>query len=735
MGRCNEQPVSGKFCAILWSLAVFALLLRPASGQELPPIDTAQAVDQDLRQLMGVLTDAKVRQEQRDEAARRLMIRASGPVRQDFLALLISGSNREEWLALARAVPSATAPPEEQGFIAALFRLLGQDRVLSEAAVEALKCYQNNPRVLSDLIAWLQPDPRGPNRMAAQRAAAARALGAFANKAAAEALIGVLTRSGEEAGVQEAAAEALIDLTGLRDNDHETARWQDWWAANSGKSEERFKADLLPARVRQHQRLESDRERLAQETEAFLREQYNAASAGQQEMLLRFLRSSAPEIRIVGADLIPEDTVVHPPTLATKAQLRQMIGDSSAEVRLHVAKALSAVNDKDALEPLLAQLAQESDPQVRIALINALDPINDVRAVPQLLELLSKNNPSEAAAIAAAHALKTVGPVLHDKDPSLANAAAKALMTTINMRTRSGDSGLRDAAIRALGPLKDRDALLLLLQMLSRRETDVVRIAALDALGELGDSRAESQIVENALEDKNPAVRRAGVLALGTTATQASAEALYKRVKDDADEEVRTIAWRVVASLLPHYSDDLLLAWGNNRFNNEPERQEMILKTLVDGWTRRGRLEKDQQDSLAHVQENIGRALIKQKRPAQAAQYFRPALNYWRGRSDMLTQGLIKQLMQAYLQAGEYRNAITFAAEMIGDDRSNVGTMGPMIRDEAASLAKSSPEQAMSLIQEARNMVPSLEKTWLDELKRIEGEIRPSPATSTVQKP
>jgi hypothetical protein len=109
---------------------------RPAWGQQATTApDTALTVREDLARLSARLTDESVRQDDRDEAARRLVGRDAPEARETLRRVLDSG-NRGAQLAVARAL--AENPRPDPAWVPSLFRLLGPDRPLTVAAAQAL---------------------------------------------------------------------------------------------------------------------------------------------------------------------------------------------------------------------------------------------------------------------------------------------------------------------------------------------------------------------------------------------------------------------------------------------------------------------------------------------------------------------------------------------------------------------------------------------------------------------
>jgi HEAT repeat protein len=673
--------------------------------------DAAASARADLEQLQAMLNDPAARQEQRDEAARRLVSRQNDPARQMLHKALTDEGNVRSQLAVARALVFDEHPDDR--FIDPLFSLLGSDKTLADAAAQALSTYRNDPNVLSRLL----NRAADPNQNVAGRCAATRAIGTFPEKRAAQVLVTLATQASNPAPLRDAANSALSDLTGLASPPDAPRRWDQWWAEQANQSDAEFKAALLNHRAARYSQAEYQQAQLVEELQAILRDQYRV-SQNKPETLLRYLHSAEPAVRLVGAQIILADLQnAVPPSASAREQLRRMIGDSSTAVRLQVAKTLSAINDSAAFEPLLTQLAQEPDADVRAALVLALKPIGNLRAVPELLQLL--RDPAPNVAEAACQAIQEVGDKLREQNPDLAAEAGQLLIRIITIRTSPGDSGLRDAAVEALGPLHAAGTLRILAPLLKSSESVAVRRAALHALGDLGDSRAQDLIVLNALDDKDRDVRLAAATALETTATFASAEPLYSHLKDP-DERVRSASWRVLESLFPSFPADVLYNW-QDRFTDQPDRLFILQRALADMY-----LKAKDLDRLARVQQNLGKTLMDLKQPAEAAVYFGKALDHWIAvKQNMLTQGLIRQNMDALLRSKQYHEATGFAADMIKRNLSDQQTMGPMIRDEASRLADSADDAAaMQLITEANQMNPPLDRFFLDSLADIQRKVK-----------
>lgn len=707
--------------SVVLSAAVAAAALPRASEAQTPAEngETDPSVQRDIQQLLATLNDPSAPQEDRNEAARRLLQRQNEEIRQALRAVLVDVGNRGGQLAVALALANTPTPLEM--YKDPLFALLGADSKLTEAGAQALANFKGNPEVLTRLATNYA---LARQQRETVRIAAIKALGALVEKRAAEILVNLASSDDESATIRAAAADALIQMTGIRENARDTQRWQQWWNENGAKSDADFKNDLLYSRAARFDQLQLRYTQFRNEVQAQLESQYQAVPEAQKsEMVLRFLKSPEPEIRSVGARLIYDDAInARPIPEAAKQRLREMIGDSSSDVRLDVADSLRAINDADALEPLLAQLAQESNPDVRARLAAAIAPIRDLRAVPELLKLLKDS--SYRAAEAAANALRVMAPVIVEKDPAMSKEVAKALVETIDTTAgRSAATGLRESAVEALGPLRDPAMINVFTRLLGPNESPRIRRAALRGLAELRDPNTADTIA-NSLDDRSDSsVRMQAVIALGATATFAHAEKLWRLMDPavESDPAVREQAWRVLQNLFASTPKEQLAQWAD-RFRDQPARRLSVQLALRDV------LEKEKDEvQLAVVRQNIGETYMKLNQPAEATPYFKAALDYYRASRarDMVVEGLVGQYLDSLLGSRKYAEACKFAAESIAENPSDQQTMGSRIRTKVERLRdEGAADDALLLIGEALKMSPPLAARYVNDLESIREDLQ-----------
>jgi HEAT repeat protein len=729
--------------AALLATAVAALPLAPnflPAQATTEPTSAPAAIDPAV-----VLRRPNSSQAERDEAARRLVLRQTPEAREALATALKDINNPQAQLAAARAIP--LDPNPDANYVLPLFALISNEQVMTsrtEAAIQALASFRAAPDVRRRLID-LAIDPQREQRVTT-RAVAVRAVGTMSDKRAARALIDIVSNEAEPPLIRDAAASALADMTGQGTNRRDPAQWQRWWAVNQGKGDAEFEHDLLEARSARLTRLQNRLDRMVGETQTILTELYQASSEKSKEaILLRYLRAAEAETRAIGAEIVQIDfkqTRPIPPSV--RDQLRAMVGDSSSQVRVAVAKALFLLNDATAFDALLEQLAREDDADVRMELAKALVPMRDVQVVPALLKLL--RDPSLAVAETAALGLgdNNLAPLIQ-KDPQLSARVAAELRDTLEKRTGGpGTVGLRAAIIDAMGALKSTTLQDVYKRMLRPGEAVLVRRATLRAVGQLGKPNGETwpaNLIVDSLPDPDDGVRKEAVSALKLTADFNNAERLYELVKPQSTErnpEIREEAWGVLRNLFddPSATTPALLQFAE-RFRNEPERRIEVFQVLARRLTAQG-----DNAALAGVRLNIGEQLMKLSaaasargdepeviRNAEAAdKYFDLALQYYReklkGPQDMTISGLLEQRMGALLISKRFDDAALFAASSIATDAANLEPMGRMIRNEVQRLGAISPPDALRLIAATNKMKPGLAEPYATTIRTMEQDIR-----------
>ena len=186
-----------------------------------------------------ILQSADASQTARDMAAIRLIASRDPAVRPVVLDILTNGPTSAK-VAVSRALASVGWP--NQDFITPLVSLLaGRDPVPAAAAALALGQYTDNPQVLQALRVQAMSD------RADIRQPVIHALGAFIQKPAAETLLYILQHDDSDP-IREAAGNALIQMTGRSDLDHNSSLWSDWWEKNGSLPDDKFHDTIIAGR-------------------------------------------------------------------------------------------------------------------------------------------------------------------------------------------------------------------------------------------------------------------------------------------------------------------------------------------------------------------------------------------------------------------------------------------------------------------------------------------------------
>lgn len=694
--------------------AVAGVMLLPLnlSAQTIPATaataSTAPFASNDLESIAAVLRDPSAAQNDRDEAARRLSNLASPEALAALEAVLKDPANVRGQRAVARALTETLNP--DPRFIVPLGALLSSvDVTLAQPAAQALTNYNGNGDVRARLLA-AATDRSLPR---STRIVVIQVLESMSDKRTARTLLDLFNSEAEPIEIRNAAADALRDMTGQVGNDRDPAKWRQWWEANAAKPDEQFIADVQMARAKQLDRLRIRNQRLIESTQAFLRDMYLATPENRREdALLRMLRDTSAPIRETGAQIVQtEFNEARPISAAVREQLRRLVGDSSGRVRREVAEAIYTLNDSAAADALLAQLSRERDPDVWAEIAKALVRFGDLRAAAPILAMLQSNAPDLVRS--AADALRDLGPKLRQSDPALGKAVTLALTDRLE-KLPAGSSDLRDTIISAMVPYGDPDLRGLFTRLLLPSEPAKTRILALKGFGEMRRDWAADNIVQSdALTDPDPAIRLAAVEAMGKTALPVHGEMIYGRLNDESSS-VQQAAWDVLTRLFAQFDSASLAIWAD-RFRDQPDRRLVVLQQ----WQ-----EKVQNDpaELAVVQQNIGDAYLKQEQYAKAAENFQRALDYYSAKGGNLafTEGLVSQLLEAYLLATDFERATSFAAEWMKQNPGMKPQLGSKLYSEANRLRSAGEiEESLRLVELTEKIGSTLPEVILADVRKL----------------
>ncbi len=684
------------------STVVTAILLAIApraysADSTLPPPD--QLVHENLDHLKADLTSANSTTTNRDEAARRLVSRHTSDADAILTQVLASPGNALDPAKLSMARALADAPDPEPRFEEPMASLMG-NRTVAEGAAAALGRFAatGNLQAQQRLLAVAQDSALPP----AIRDSAIRALGNVVNQTVANTLVGLLN---DPRSVGLAANDALVQMTGRADLNHNDQGWRQWSAQHQGLNDIAWREQVLQSRsAHQESQLRS-----ATGTEAALKAILDKLYADAQQrkdevavksLILQYLNSSDPALRANGIDLVSNAFLGGQtyPTIEAHAKIKELVGDSDPTVRQRAAETLAKLNIEGALPVLITQAAQEPDPAVEQVLVASIGQLRDKRAVGFLEQKL--NSPAIALAVASktADALDLIAADDAQLRSQVAGQLWNAAQHAANSNRPDGVQ-LQAIYVQAMGPLSESKYANDYLRLLSGQSPDDLKVAAFHALGELHDSNWAYQMAQKLQTENSAQVRIAAIEGLGEIGNfETTAQPIYEESTDnELDKRVRAKAWDVFQrSLRTAQSQQALKTW-IDKLQNQPDRQVIVLEAMInklqqDAQTAPPTERKDLLDNVASYQQTAGKTYMDLKNPQRAAVLFHQALDYYEPpgapiQPNQVTLTLVNQLMKALLDAKEYDQAVRFAREESARNESAFRGLSAAIRNRADELA------------------------------------------------
>jgi HEAT repeat protein len=677
-------------------------------------------------------------QSERDAAARQLVARKSDTARQYVKGILGSASH-EGQLAVAKAL--ARAPNPDPALVGPLFNLIGPNTALTDAAAAALADYHDSSDA-SDVFKQLSERASNLSLQESQestRSAAIRAMGSFGHTYSAQTLMDLLQRPDQSEGIQNAACEALSEMTGLFVNDPDVQKWQQWWNLHKSMSDKDFVSYLqanrdavfstLSPRFRQLVGLHADGE--IYDTYA---KTYAGDNADQKRVLLTdLLQNAAPDLRAAGAHIVA-DELSKGPLFDAKimTMFRPMIGDPATEVRYWVAIALDS--DTASFDVLLAQLDVETDDVVKGLIARAIAPIGNLRAVQPLDSLLADR--SYQVARDAALALAVLGPTLSKDDQALARKVSLDLVNRVSQANGPGTESLRSALVTALAAMQGHGAeplpevLELFHRLLNIQEPINVRLYAIRGIGNIGRDNTADWIVQFLNPTNDGAIRLETAAAMGKLSVPDLYQKLVDVIENDTDSTVRDKAWVSLQSWISIMTLQQLEKCAT-ALANDPEKQLFVYEALV------ALLEKSPpSDALAEFRQQIGDLQEKLKRPAEAAESYDKAFAYWlsNGGHQATISTLTHSKMGALLESAQYSAAASFAADVIKNRPADIRDVCAQLATEAEVLAATNPAACRELVDAAQKMDPHLPEPYGGRIADVRKKLA-QPATIPATAP
>jgi aminopeptidase N len=196
--------------------------------------------------------------------------------------------------------------------------------------------------------------------------------------------------------------------------------------------------------------------------------------------------------------------------------------DKTDGVRITAAKALGELGSAAASRQLLDSLSSVTQPWVRNHIVEALGSFKDDAAIKTNLEAIARDDSSyrsRAAALQAIGRMKT--PHAYD-----------ALIAAVN--SDSPDGFLRDAALRAFGPLGDDKAVPVLLNWAAPGKDMEARRAAISSLARLQkDNKEITNQIAGYLSELHFPIRLSAIFALGSRGDASAIPALEALLKSN----------------------------------------------------------------------------------------------------------------------------------------------------------------------------------------------------------
>ena len=484
----------------------------------------------------------------RRDAAEVLIEKDNDAARAILVEVLKGPTPSEAVLAVLDAV--AARDSAHEALVDPLFQLLrSEDEATRRAAALAFGAYEGNDKVLKGLkdLALAPDAPLGV------RLAAIYSLSHLMDKRAIDALVRMTTDP--KSPVAAAAAEALADMTGVRDLGSSRDAWADWWKHRQDESESRLLGNLLRHFREEGRRREVALERVQTRLIRQLTDAYEAADLKEKTRLaLAQLEDLVPQVRALAARqagamartaLATGNGEARKPYQELLAALLKHLGDESPTVRAASADALASWQEASAGAVLLARLDAEKVPEARAAVASALGALKVVEAVPKLVAMLDL--PTDIEVIRAAGALGQIG----EKNAANVVSVERAVAPLCRLARSAPQAPVREAACLALARIAPPPAEEVLAGAIED-PTPSVRFAAAQGLGNLGKVGEKTiAALTSRLQDENKGVRQAVAAAL---AKLGGPEAVYKmadRLKAGAEAEpaVRTALWEAIRAL------------------------------------------------------------------------------------------------------------------------------------------------------------------------------------------
>jgi len=596
--------------ALILSLLLITVGIAGGQAAEPPQDDDTQLLQQELRTLIGQLTDPERSAKTKLEAATLLLNRSYPRAAETLCDFLADSTNRPAQIAVAEAI---AAQGGSEMFIEPLMAMLiGTEPTVRSPAARALLTYKNHG--VTGKLMNMALDGAGNTEI---RLVVIETLSNLLDKEVVDTLVQLM--ADPDPGIRDASAEALARLTNIRAFGKDPAQWQMWWAKNKDKDRSQWMSDLADSLARSKLALEDQNRRLRTRLGEALVEYYKALpQVDRPAAVIRLLKDQMPEVRLAAVDLAGK-TLFEAQTTdeAARAELIGLaillLADSDSGVRQAAALLVASVEDERITPALLSRLTAEENPQVLSSVLTSLGQRREPAALDAVVEAIASDNVALSAT--AAWALGRIAE-RHPLNGEMIMRAEQVLLERYS-RAESSANGveLREALLAAMGMVGDPAAAETV--HLALQDTNAaVRLAAIHALGKLGpDGRVE--LLAPLVDDADRGVRRAAIVAVGTIggSDQLPGILRHTRAEVEQDGDVRQQAWEAAMSILAGADINVLeaaLAELSDRAD-ATEQRIRVMQMLVTAQSLAGSAE------LPDLQRKLAAALVEGNRPAEAA--------------------------------------------------------------------------------------------------------------------
>ena len=699
------RPRGGSLAIVL---VLAAAMIAGALGAAPDSKPDAAKGDAELASLRDFLVGPDRTMATRRDAADVLLDKDAAAARAILVDLLSGLTPSDAKLAILDAI--AARESVHEAFLDPLFQLLrSDDEATRRAAAMAFGAFQGNDKAflrLKELATLAETPPT-------LRLAAIQAMARLVDKRSIETLVGLTADA--KPPVAAAAAEALADMTGLKDIGASHEAWADWWKKHEDEPESLLLGGLLRRSREEAKRREAAMDRLQARLIRHLMDLYEAADAKQKVRLaMEHLEDAVPQVRALGAGqaaamahdvLGAGNGAARQPYQELIASLTKHVNDESPAVRAAAAEALAAWKEAAAAPVLLARLDAEKSLEVRAALAAALGGLKVSEAVPKLITMLDLS--SEVEVLQATGALGAIG----EKGTPGAAAVEPAAKALGRLARSAPQPAVREAACLALAKIAPPSAEEVLASALDD-PTPSVRFSAAQGIGNLpkaGD-RTVSALAAR-LQDENKGVRQAAAAALARLGGPEAGRQIADRLKVGAETEpaVRNALWAAVKALVDRSaSPDLAQELGDRFFSREGAEEMQHAAAMYEAALAKLPAAERTGPVAQILYEKLVDACIAAGAPDGALAPLRQLLLITPPENAARVRELNQQLGLVLLAKEPYTDAVPhLAAAMKGAGAEDRLAVTKAVQARAESLLKADrPESAMELLDAFGRTLP-----------------------------